>query len=87
MDNVIDSIPERLERTKAELDNVKVQLKHAENDIKKEFASETELQQKLNRLAELNALLDVDKNHSEFADEEHEDEKEEKDKEKERDVR
>lgn len=61
IDNEIDKISDSLERCTERLENLKMQLENAKEEAKKEFPMEHELTMKTVRLAELNALLDMDK--------------------------
>ncbi len=58
--NALAKIPEELEKTRQELENVQRQLAIAKEEVAKPFAKEAELQEKLERLAELNVLLNMD---------------------------
>ena len=58
--NALAKIPEELEKTRQELENVQRQLAIAKEEVEKPFAKEAELQEKLERLAELNVLLNMD---------------------------
>ena len=49
-----------------DLENTKTQLETAKTELEKPFSKEDELKQKTARLAELNALLDVDKRDNEI---------------------
>ena len=59
IDNVIDSLPDKLIRLQHNLDDAKQQLEHAKLEVTKEFSQENELKNKTLRLAELNKLLDI----------------------------
>lgn len=61
IDNAIDNIQARLTKAEEQLENTKSQLETAKIEVEKPFAKEDELQQKLSRLTELNAQLDMDK--------------------------
>ena len=69
IDNVIDGLEDMLSKTEALLENTKKQLANAKEQLEKPFAKEDELKQKEARLAELNALLNVDKRENEIVDE------------------
>lgn len=69
IDNVIDGLEEMLTKTEGLLDNAKKQLEISKEQLEKPFAKEDELKQKEARLAELNALLNVDKRENEIVDE------------------
>lgn len=66
MDNALDSIAKQLELSENDLENTKTQLETAKLELEKPFSKEDELKQKTARLAELNALLDVDKQDNEI---------------------
>lgn len=68
IDNRIDGIPERLSDTKARLENTIIQQKNAKEQAEKPFPQEEELTEKTKRLAEVNALLDMDHKDSEIID-------------------
>lgn len=59
LDNVLDKMPERLEQQEDKLQVTKEQLANAKEELKKPFEQESELQDKVLRLAELNKLLDM----------------------------
>ena len=60
-----------------ELENVKVQLENAKQEVEKPFPKEDELQTKQARLNELNISLNLDKKENEFADGDRDDSDEE----------
>ena len=60
IDNVLSDMPKRLQNVHAQLDNLRSQMDAARAEIGKPFPQEAELAQKSARLAELNALLDID---------------------------
>nr|WP_242869099.1 SNF2-related protein [Ruthenibacterium lactatiformans] len=60
IDNALAGMPERLNAVRAQLDNLYQQQSAARAELGKPFPQEAELQQKSSRLAELNALLDMD---------------------------
>ena len=66
IDNAIDNLEARLNQAKADLENTKTQLETAKVEVEKPFAQEEELKQKMARLNELNALLNVDKRENEI---------------------
>ena len=66
INNLLNGISEKLNNTKANLENVKVQMKNAEAELNKPFPKEQELNEKLERLSELNALLNLDINETEL---------------------
>jgi hypothetical protein len=63
IDNVLASMPERLNAVHAQLDNLYAQREAAKAEVGRPFPQEAELAQKSARLAELNTLLDID-NHA-----------------------
>lgn len=65
IDNALDSIEKRLENSKEQLATLNEQLETAKSELGKPFPQEEELQSKLARLAELNAILDIDGNNAE----------------------
>ena len=60
LNNVLGSIEGRLEKAKDQLANTETQLETAKVEVAKPFKQEEELAQKLDRLNELNALLNMD---------------------------
>lgn len=60
IDHTLSEMPERLKAVHAQLDNIYAQMEAAKAGIGKPFQQEAELQEKSARLAELNALLDID---------------------------
>ena len=66
IDNAIDNFEVRMNQAKADLENTKAQLETAKVEVEKPFAQEEELKNKLARLNELNALLNVDKRENEI---------------------
>ena len=61
IDNAVDNIETRLHKAEEKLENTKAQLETAKVEVEKPFVQEDELKQKMARLTELNALLDMDK--------------------------
>ena len=61
IDHEIEKIPDSLEQCRERLKTLYVQLETAKEEAKKEFPREQELSEKVARLGELNALLDLDK--------------------------
>lgn len=59
LDNAIDGIESRLDKAEEQLANTQAQLETAKVEVEKPFAQEDKLQQKMARLTELNALLDM----------------------------
>ena len=60
INHVLESMTKELENAQTKLSNVERQLETAKGEVEKPFAQETELAEKLDRLAELNALLNMD---------------------------
>jgi N12 class adenine-specific DNA methylase/adenine-specific DNA methylase len=60
IDNALADMPKRLQNVQAQLENLHSQMDAAKAEIGKPFPQEAELAQKSSRLAELNALLDID---------------------------
>ena len=58
--NALARLPEELEEAQQKLENVQHQLAIAKEEVAKPFVKEEELQEKLERLAELNVLLNMD---------------------------
>ncbi|MCM1269844.1 MAG: hypothetical protein NC247_04345, partial [Ruminococcus flavefaciens] len=68
LDNMIASLPDRLKTAQALLENTKTQFANAKEQIGKPFPQEEELRVKSERLAELNAILDMDHRENEISD-------------------
>ncbi len=60
LDNVLAGIPARLEKAEQQLDNLRSQQEAAQAELGKPFPQEAELAEKSARLAELDALLNMD---------------------------
>ncbi|WP_138347636.1 helicase [Roseburia hominis] len=60
INNVLEAMPSQLEEAQTKLSNVEHQLETAKAEVDKPFPQEAELSEKLERLAELNALLNMD---------------------------
>mgnify|MGYP000572935367 CR=1 FL=1 len=60
INNVLEAMPAQLEEAQTKLSNVEHQLETAKAEVDKPFPQEAELYEKLERLAELNALLNMD---------------------------
>lgn len=60
LDNLISRLPDRLEACKEKLAETDKQIENAKAEIARPFPKEQELKEKSERLAELNALLDMD---------------------------
>lgn len=61
LDNAIARIEDKKIKCEGQLEDVKKQWASAEQEVKKEFKFEGELTEKMERLGELNVLLDMDK--------------------------
>ncbi len=68
MDNTLESLPSRLQYTQDHLTNTRRQLEEAKAAVDKPFPYEEDLTTKSARLAELNALLDMDRPDNEIVD-------------------
>ena len=66
IDNRIADIPNVLSDAEARLENTNLQQKNAKKQAEKPFPQEEELKEKSQRLAEVNALLDMDRRDSEI---------------------
>ena len=64
LDNAIDNFADRIADTENALQNLEQQKQAAEIEVAKPFAQEKELAEKSARLAELNALLNIDRDRS-----------------------
>ena len=60
LDNALAGIPARLEKAEQQLDNLRSQQEAAQAELGKPFSQEAELAEKSARLAELDALLNMD---------------------------
>ena len=60
INNVLEAMPSQLEEAQMKLSNVKHQLETAKAEVDKPFPQEAELAEKLERLAELKSLLNMD---------------------------
>ena len=78
LDNLISSLPDKLKACEERVADTKVQLENAKAEVERPFAQEEELSQKMERLAELNALLDMDHHDNEIVDGEVEQEERDK---------
>lgn len=72
LDHMLDSLPEKQTACREKLANTEKQLEQAKEQVQQPFAKEAELQTKTARLAELNAMLNLDKTENEFADDDKE---------------
>lgn len=77
INNALEAIPQKLAEAERKLETVQVQLKNAMEEVKKTFPKEEELNQKLERLSELNALLNMDEKETVMEGEEEQDEEKE----------
>ena len=68
IDNIISSLPDKLADCKERLSDTRKQLKNAKSEIERPFPQEEELSKKNERLAALNALLDMNHTENEIAD-------------------
>ena len=64
LDNAIDNFADRIADAENALQNLEQQKQAAEVEVTKPFAQEEELTEKSARLAELNALLNIDRDRS-----------------------
>ena len=78
INNLLDSYPEKLSEAQQRLETVYEQLANAKEEVGKPFPKEEELNQKLERLSELNALLNMDEREDAEAEVSESDEKEER---------
>ena len=60
IDNALRELPQQLTTSKNQLENLQSQMEFTKAELGKPFPQEAELAQKSQRLAELNALLDMD---------------------------
>ena len=77
MENILEAFPIRLSACEKVLDTLKEQMENAKSEVEKPFAQEQELSEKTARLAELDALLNIDKRENDVldAEPEHQDER------------
>ena len=68
LDNALELLTKRLETAKENLAETQKQLETAKIESQKEFPQEAELQEKIKRLGEVDALLNMDKKDHEGAD-------------------
>lgn len=68
LDNLLATLPEKLELCQKELENTKVQLENAKAEVQKPFPFEDDLKAKTARLDELNILLNMDKAENDIVD-------------------
>ena len=67
LDNALEGLPKRLEIIRDNLEETKKQFELAKVESQKDFPQEAELQEKIKRLAEVDALLNMDKKDREGA--------------------
>ena len=67
LDNVLKSMPQRLEKCEQQLSDLHQQMETARVEVQKPFPQEQELNEKCARLAELDAELNIDKGRGESA--------------------
>ena len=60
INNLLEGLPKKLQETQEKLENVKGQMEDAKEELTKPFPKEQELNDKLERLSQLNALLNMD---------------------------
>lgn len=77
LDNVLNSFEEKQIHCKEQLENEKKELENAKIEVQKPFPKEEEYKAKIERLDELNILLNMDKKENEIVDGERGDENEE----------
>lgn len=65
IDNALEALEGQLQEVRDQLQDTLKQKEHAEREVTKPFAQEQELQEKSDRLAELDALLELDRDRSE----------------------
>lgn len=68
LDNAIEKLPERLEELKQKLEETKKQFETAKVESKRPFPQESELAEKIERLAKLDALLNTNRHEREAVD-------------------
>ena len=78
INNLLESYPEKLAEAEQRLETVQEQLANAKAEVGKPFPKEEELNQKLERLSELNALLNMDEREDTEAEQPESKEKEER---------
>ena len=77
INNALEAIPQKLAEAERKLETVQGRLKNAMGEVKKTFPKEEELNEKLERLSELNALLNMDEKETVMEGEEEKDEEKE----------
>jgi len=78
INNLLESYPEKMAEAEQRLETVQEQLANAKAEVGKPFPKEEELNQKLERLSELNALLNMDEREDTEAERSESKEKEER---------
>ena len=78
INNLLESYPEKLAEAEQRLETVQEQMTNAKEEVGKPFPKEEELNQKLERLSELNALLNMDEREDTEAEQSESKEKEER---------
>ena len=78
INNLLESYPEKMAEAEQRLETVQEQLANAKEEVGKPFPKEEELNQKLERLSELNALLNMDEREDTEAERSESKEKEER---------
>ena len=68
IDNILESIQEKITKVQEQLENTKVQFENTKQEVNKLFPQEQELIDKTARLNELNILLNLDKKENEIVD-------------------
>ena len=68
MENAFDMFPTRLNACEQALANLQTQIENAKAEVEKPFAQEDELRTKMARLAELDAMLNMDKRENDTLD-------------------
>jgi len=68
LDNLLESLPEKLKAAEELLESTQTQLENAKVEVQKPFPREEELKTKTARLDELNILLNMDKHDNEIVD-------------------
>lgn len=76
MENTLDTLHIKEQSCKDKLEDLEKQLETAKNEVQKPFAKEAELNEKLVRVEQLNALLNMDNNEQQTDTEEREEEDE-----------
>lgn len=78
INNLLESYPEKLAEAEQRLETVQEQMTNAKEEVGKPFPKEEELNQKLERLSELNALLNMDEREDTETEQSESNEKEER---------